>query len=86
LAARGLLTDDATLTAAGQELKDHIESTTDALSVSLLDALSDDEVETLFQVLTPITRVVVEAGDVPAKTPMALRRNELNDDSAHLGA
>jgi hypothetical protein len=85
LAARGLLTDDATLTAAGQELKDHVESTTDAVSVSVLDALSDDEVETLFQVLTPITRVVVEAGDVPAQTPMALRRNELDDNSAHLG-
>ena len=36
--ARGLLADDGTLTAAGRELKDHIESTTDALSVSLLDA------------------------------------------------
>ena len=52
--------------------------------MSLLDVLSDDEVEKLFQVLTPITRVVVEAGDVPAKTPMALRRNELDDGSAHL--
>ena len=86
LAARGLLADDGTLTPAGQDLKDHIESTTDALSVSMLDVLSDDEVETLFQTLTPITRVVVEAGDVPAKTPMALRRNELDDESAHLGA
>jgi hypothetical protein len=85
LAARGLLADDGTLTAAGRDLKDHIESTTDALSVSVLDVLSDDEVETLFRTLTPITRVVVEAGDVPAKTPMALRRNELDDDSAHLG-
>ncbi len=84
LAARGLLADDGTLTPAGRELKDHIESSTDALSVSVLDALSDDEVETLFRVLTPITRIVVEAGDVPAKTPMALRRNELDDDSAHL--
>ena len=84
LAARGLLDDGGTLTAAGQELKDHIESTTDALAVGVLDALSDDEVETLFRVLTPITRVVVEAGDVPAMTPMALRRNELDDDSARL--
>jgi hypothetical protein len=84
LAARGLLADDGTLTTAGQELKDHIESSTDALSVRVLDALSDDEVETLFRVLTPITRVVVGAGDVPAMTPMALRRNELDDNSAHL--
>jgi hypothetical protein len=86
LASRGLLAEDGTLTAAGQELKAHVETSTDALSLSLLDALSDDEVEKLFQALTPITRVVVEAGDVPAMTPMALRRNELGDSSAHLGA
>jgi hypothetical protein len=41
-------------------------------------------VETLFQALTPITRTVVAGGDVPAMTPMALRRNELDDGSAHL--
>ena len=74
------------MTAAGRELKDRVETSTDALSLSVLDALSDDEVESLFQALTPITRVVVEAGDVPAMTPMALRRNELDDCSAHLGA
>jgi hypothetical protein len=86
LAARGLLDGDGSLTAAGQELKDHVESTTDARSLAVLDTLSDDEVETLFQALTPITRTVVAAGDVPAMTPMALRRNELDDNSAHLGA
>jgi hypothetical protein len=86
LASRGLLAEDGTLTAAGQELKEHVESSTDALSLPVLDALSDDEVERLFQALTPITRIVVEAGDVPAMTPMALRRNELEDNSAHLGA
>jgi hypothetical protein len=46
--------------------------------------LSDDEVETLFQALTPITRAVVAGGDVPATTPMGLRRHELDDASAHL--
>ena len=85
LAARGLLADDGSITAAGRELKDHIEATTDALSLSTLEALSDDEVETLFQALTPITRVVVDGGDVPALTPMGLRRDELHDGSAHLG-
>lgn len=84
LAGRGLLNDDGSITAAGRELKDRVESTTDALSLSALDALSDDEVEALFRALTPITRVVVAGGDVPAKTPMNLRRNELDDDSAHL--
>jgi hypothetical protein len=85
LLARGLLDDGGALTAAGRELKDRIESTTDERSLAVLDALSDDEVETLFQALTPLTRVVVAGGDVPALTPMALRRNELDDDSAHLG-
>jgi len=84
LAERGLLNDDGPITAAGQELKDTIESTTDALSLSALDALSDDEVEALFQALTPITRAVVAGGDVPPMTPMNLRRDELNDGSAHL--
>jgi hypothetical protein len=84
LAARGLLDDDGSLTTAGRELKAHIESTTDALSLSALDALSDDEVETLFRALSPITRTVVAAGDIPAATPMTLRRDELHDDSAHL--
>jgi hypothetical protein len=84
LAERGLLNDDGTLTEAGRELKDAIESTTDALALSALDALSDDEVEALFQALTPITRAVVAGGDVPAVTPMNLRRDELDDGSAHL--
>ena len=84
LAERGLVGDDGTLTTAGRELMDAIESTTDALSLSALDALSDDEVETLFQALTPITRAVVAGGDLPAMTPMNLRRNELDDASAHL--
>lgn len=84
LAERGLLDEDGSMTAAGRELKDHIESCTDALALSALDALSDDEVETLFLVLTPITRAVVAGGDIPAATPMALRRDDLHDDGAHL--
>jgi DNA-binding MarR family transcriptional regulator len=84
LAERGLLNHDGSLTAAGRELKDHIESSTDALALSALDALDDDEVETLFQALTPITRSVIAGGDVPAVTPMNLRRDDLSDDSAHL--
>lgn len=84
LAERGLLNDDGSLTAAGRELKDDIESSTDELALSALDALDDGEVETLFQALTPITRAVVAAGDVPAATPMSLRRDDLGDGSAHL--
>jgi hypothetical protein len=84
LAERGLLDGNGSLTVAGEELKEHIESATDTLALSALDALSDDEVEALFQALTPITRAVVAGGDVPAVTPMNLGRDELHDDSAHL--
>jgi helix-turn-helix protein len=76
--AEGALTD------AGRDLKQHIEDTTDRLALSALDGLDDDEVERLFRSLTPITRTVVAAGDVPAATPMGLARDDLHDDSAHL--
>jgi Helix-turn-helix family len=77
LAARGLLDDAGALTAAGDELKNHIESTTDRLALSALDALDDGDVETLFQTLTPITRCVIAGGDIPATTPMGLHRDDL---------
>jgi len=84
LAERGLLDEHGELTDAGRALKKHVEDTTDALSLSALDALDDAEVEGLFRALTPIARVVVAAGDVPAATPMGLSRDDLDDDSAHL--
>ena len=84
LAQRGLLDADGALTDTGRALKQHIEDTTDALSLSALAALDDAEVEELFRALTPIARAVVAAGDVPAATPMGLSRDDLDDDSAHL--
>jgi hypothetical protein len=84
LADRGLLDGDGVLTDAGRELKRRIEDTTDQLALPALEALDDGEVERLFLALTPITRKVVAAGDVPADTPMGLRRDDLHDDSAHL--
>ncbi|WKG06394.1 hypothetical protein [Mycolicibacterium sp. HK-90] len=84
LRSRGWLDRDGELTAAGREVKQSIEDRTDALALGALEALTDDEVTTLFRVLTPITRQVVAAGDVPATTPMGLNRDELDDDSAHL--
>lgn len=86
LIGRGLLNEREELTAAGHEFKQRIEDTTDALALGALDALDDDEVEALFRSLTPITRKVVAAGDVPAATPMGLSRGELDDDSAHLAS
>jgi hypothetical protein len=84
LAARGLVDGEGALTAAGVEFKNHIESKTDELALSPLAALDDDEVETLFAVLTPITRRVIAGGDIPAMTPMALGRDDLDENSAGL--
>ena len=84
LARRGLLDGDGAPTDAGQDLKQRIEEITDRLALSALDGLDDDEVERLFRALTPITRKVVAAGDVPAATPMGLGRDDLHDDSARL--
>ena len=84
LAQRGLVDDQGALTTVGTELKNHIESTTDRLALAPLDALDDDEVETLFGALTPITRRVIAGGDIPAMTPMGLGRDDLDDGSARL--
>ncbi|KHO26557.1 salK [Mycolicibacterium setense] len=84
LRSRGWLDAQGNLTDAGRDIKQAIEDRTDALSLGALDALTDDEITTLFRVLTPITRQVVAAGDVPAATPMGLSRDDLDDDSAHL--
>jgi hypothetical protein len=84
LAERGLITDDMSLTAPGRELKEHIETVTNTVALSAVDGLDDTEIQTLFRALTPITRAVISGGDLPAATPMGLRRDELDDDSAHL--
>jgi hypothetical protein len=84
LSRRGLLDGDGGLTEAGRELKQRIEDATDRIALTALDPLDDTEVEALFGALTPITRKVVAAGDVPAATPMGLSRHDLHDDSANL--
>lgn len=84
LAQRDLLDERGVLTDAGRSLKQQIEDTTDALSLSALDGLDDAEVEELFGALTPIARAVIAGGDVPAATPMGLSRDDLDSDSAGL--
>ena len=83
LAARGLL-DDAGLTPAGHALKQDLEDGTDRLALSAFDALDDGDLEALFRTLTPLTRAVVAAGDIPSATPMGLRRDDLDDDDARV--
>jgi hypothetical protein len=80
LADRGLLDGNGALTTAGADLKTQLEDTTDRLALSAFDVLDDEEVDTLFGALTPLTRLVVAAGDVPAATPMGLDRGDLMND------
>ncbi|OBF15789.1 hypothetical protein A5725_02655 [Mycobacterium kubicae] len=75
LAERGLVGDDGSLTAAGRELKDHIEASTDLLALHAFDGLDDEELDKLLHVLTGIARTVLGAGDLPAVTPMTIRRD-----------
>lgn len=84
LANRGLLDGQGALTDSGREFKQHLEDSTDRLSLSAFDALDDGELELLFSTLTPLTRAVVAAGDIPTATPMGLRRDDLDDDGAQL--
>ncbi len=75
LVSRGLLGDDGSLTLAGRDLKNHIEATTDTLALHAFDGLDDGEVEALLHALTPIARTVIAGADMPAVTPMSLRRD-----------
>jgi hypothetical protein len=83
LAERGLMRNGA-ITDTGRRFKDEVEKATDTAASSALRGLDDAEVGALFEALTPLTRVVVAAGDIPESTPMGMRRDELEDNSAHL--
>jgi hypothetical protein len=84
LTSRDILDDAGSLTEAGVSFKQDVEDATDRLALAAFDALDDDELETLFRTLTPITRAVIAGGDIPVATPMGLRRDDLDDDGAHL--
>jgi hypothetical protein len=73
LADRGLIDDKGSLTPAGRDFKDHIETTTDKLALHAFDGLDDDELQALFSALTPVARMVIAGGDLPATTPMSVR-------------
>ena len=81
LAERGLLDGTGALTVAGRDLKAEIEDATDRLALSAFDVLSDTDLDTLFRTLTPLTRLVIAGGDLPAATPMGLDRADLDNDA-----
>jgi hypothetical protein len=72
LTERGLLSAPETLTAEGRALKDDVELRTDRIALSAYAELDDAELDQLIDVLDPIARAVVAAGDIPAITPIGV--------------
>lgn len=75
LAARGLIDADGALTQAGRQFRNQIETVTDTMALHVFDGLDDDELRALFEALTPLARAVIAGGDLPATTPMSVRRD-----------
>ncbi|MER7559099.1 hypothetical protein ABTZ46_19305 [Nocardioides sp. NPDC126508] len=79
LRSRGLVASDGhSLTAAGEETKAGIESTTDALAASAYATLDSAEVEELITLLRPLTKAVVASGEIPGQSPMGLNLDDLD--------
>jgi DNA-binding MarR family transcriptional regulator len=62
LRARGLVDAEGGFTVAGRELKDHIESVTDALAAPAYECLTPDEVDQLTADLQPIADKISSEG------------------------
>jgi hypothetical protein len=70
LADRGLLTADGELTESGAALHKTLEHGTDEVALAGYVGLDDVQLNRLIEVLTPIARTIVAAGDIPSRTPM----------------
>jgi len=66
LAARGLLTDDGTLTEAGRALRAQIEDDTDRLAAPPWQHLGEDRTADVVRIGRELTQIVVAAGVFPA--------------------
>ncbi|WP_193614936.1 SCO6745 family protein [Nocardioides lijunqiniae] len=58
---RGLITDEATFTPAGRQVKDRVEHLTDELALAPYDVLSTAEVDELVAALEPLSQRVMDA-------------------------
>jgi hypothetical protein len=73
LRARGLLDASGALTPAGRELRQQVEDTTDALADQGWRALGDESAAELYDLVHPLSAVLMAAGLIPADNPMAMR-------------
>jgi hypothetical protein len=74
LAARGLVTDDGSATAAGQARRGEIERHTDELALVPYAGLGAGDVERLVGVLGPAAGRIAAAGEITYPNPMGLPR------------
>jgi hypothetical protein len=72
LTERGWLEDDGGLSAEGLTMVAAIEADTDRLALGPWQALGDAACDRLAELLTPIRRAVVAAGDWPAHNPIGV--------------
>jgi hypothetical protein len=79
LRTAGYVDAAGTLTDAGRATKDAIEARTDELAWSAYAGLPPADLDALAAALRPITRAVVQAGDIPLNAPMGLNLSELAD-------
>jgi hypothetical protein len=73
LAARGLLDGDGALTAAGQEVRAHVERETDRMAAPPWLLLGDERTEDVVRIGKAMTRVVMAAGAFPSTGVFAAR-------------
>lgn len=71
LRSKGLASGDG-LSSEGHRVKEWIERHTDASAASAYAALSAEELDELLGLLRPLTRRVIDAGDIPLDSPMGL--------------
>ncbi|MER5599779.1 MarR family transcriptional regulator [Streptomyces sp. NPDC002265] len=77
LTARGLI-EDGRLSRRGQQVTAEVEARTDRLAATAYDALGTEETGELLRLLRPLTRAVLQEGDIPLDNPMGL---DLREDS-----
>lgn len=70
LADRGLLTGDGQLTPAGRALRSDVEDATDRASAAPYRELGADGVRRLWTLATGLSRSLIDAGRIPAVTPV----------------
>ncbi|WP_158887213.1 SCO6745 family protein [Amycolatopsis anabasis] len=74
LVARGLLDDTARLTRSGSALRERLEEVTDRLAAGPVAALGESGVERAIALATPLSRHLVDTGEIPVPNPMGAPR------------